>query len=678
MGNTTSIDNDLHEESNDKYFEIFSFIWLDENISNTRNAEEKLRCIINHLKKFKNVKQCQQYIEQRSQNERVILIVSDQFGLEIIPLIHHLRQLISIYVYCTDTRSNNEWTCKFTKIKGIVVGYDELVSKIQANYIIEKKIEEPLSISNVKNNEFLFFQVLIDYLLRMKLKQSDNDELINRLKHEYKGNPTELNHISEFQMKYSADKVFWWYTHQSFFSKTLNAVLHTQYIPMMFLFCTYISDIYDQLERYQSKRILKSYRSQLISKNELENLRQCLGQLISINSFFFTGNNIKYQVALLFSDVANNLEKILFEIIADPNIVTRKPFADIGRHTDESQVLFMIGSIFRLESMKCNHDRIWIIQMTLCGDDDLKEQFGNEKIDLTEIYFQHFLEEFSLNDPLYKDLAELGLQKDDYEKIGQWQEKQLTISNSNTNETNSSIANETIFPIKIGIQANHYLNPQWNGNYTYFNNINDKQYYWTTPIDRGSKPYYCPIGWKRLSINVANDAKEYDKRWGDWPIAYHGTLIENVLNILASGLRVSRNGCFYDDGIPRVCLSPSIEYCAHSRFAQPWNEIDKNGRTTWYQLVFQCRVNPNSIGCIASETVLPVEAQSIVRIDPNFKNSELEWIILGKNNDVEFLKDDIICYGIMIRASNVNPKYLSSSAWWKYSYGADVYNKEFD
>ncbi|CAF0829269.1 unnamed protein product [Adineta steineri] len=406
--------------------------------------------------------------------------------------------------------------------------------------------------------------------------------------------------------------------------------------------------------------------------------KQCLGQLISINSFFFTGNNIKYQIALLFSDVANNLEKILFEIIADPNIVTRKSFADISRHTDESQVLFMVGSIFRLESMKCNDDRIWIFQMTLCGDDDLREQLGNGKIDLTEMYLHHFLKEFPLNDPLYINLVQLGLQKDDYEKTIQWQEKQLTISDSNTNETNSLIANEAIFPIKIGIQANHYLNPRWNGSDTYFNNINDKQYFWTTLIDRGGKPYYCPIGWKRLSINVVNDAKEFDRRWGDWPIVYHGTLVENVLNILASGLRVSRSGCFYDDGIPRICLSPSIEYCAHPRFAQPWDEIDKNGRTIWYQLIFQCRVNPNSIGCIASETVLPVQAQSIVRIDPNFNNSELEWIILGENNDVEFLKDDIICYGIMIRASNVNPKYLSSSAWWKYSYGADVYNKEFD
>ncbi|CAF4182867.1 unnamed protein product, partial [Adineta steineri] len=420
----------------------------------------------------------------------------------------------------------------FKQIKGIVVGYDELVAKIQANYMIEKKIEEPLSISNVKNNEFLVFQVLIDCLLRMKLKQSDNDELINCLKNKYKGNPIELNNISEFQMKYSADKVLWWYTRQSFFSKTLNAVLHTQYIPMMFLFCTYISDIYDQLECYQSKRIVKLYRSQLISKNELETLRQYLGQLISINSFFFTSSNIKYQVALLFSDVANNLEKILFEIIADPNIVTRKPFADISRHTDESQVLFMVGSIFRVESMKCNDDRIWIIQMTLCGDDDLTEQLGNEKIDLTEIYLHHFLKELPLNDPLYKDLVELGLQKDDFDLI----------------------TNETIFPIKIGIQTNYYLNPRWNGNYTYINNINVKQYFWTTPVDRGSKPYYCPIGWKRLSINVANDAKEFDRRWGDWPIAYHGTLVENVLNILASGLRVSRSGCFYDDGIPRVCL----------------------------------------------------------------------------------------------------------------------------
>lgn len=58
--------------------EIFSLIWLnsDVNINESQNKDEKLRTIINQLKKFQDKQECQQYIEQRSQTDRLVFIVS--------------------------------------------------------------------------------------------------------------------------------------------------------------------------------------------------------------------------------------------------------------------------------------------------------------------------------------------------------------------------------------------------------------------------------------------------------------------------------------------------------------------------------------------------------------------------------------------------------------------------
>jgi hypothetical protein len=61
-----------------------------------------------------------------------------------------------------------------------------------------------------------------------------------------------------------------------------------------------------------------------------------------------------------------------------------------------------------------------------------------------------------------------------------------------------------------------------------------------------------------------------------------------------------------------------------------------------------------------------------VTVDQNFDNGELEWIILGKT-DEQFIKKDIVCYGLMMRISDVDPKKLTPSAWWKHSFGADSY-----
>ena len=111
--------DEFHIDVDDKHLEIFCLIWLDTNVNvkETRDTEQKLRSIINHLKKFQEVKQCQQYIVQRSQKDRLILIVSGRLGPEIVPSIHKLRQVISIYVYCMDKKSNEQWSSKFTKVK---------------------------------------------------------------------------------------------------------------------------------------------------------------------------------------------------------------------------------------------------------------------------------------------------------------------------------------------------------------------------------------------------------------------------------------------------------------------------------------------------------------------------------------------------------------------------------
>ena len=179
-------------------------------------------------------------------------------------------------------------------------------------------------------------------------------------------------------------------------------------------------------------------------------------------------------------------------------------------------------------------------------------------------------------------------------------------------------------------------------------------------------------GWKRFGIKVAKDSKEFDSRWGNWRVAYHGTAGENASKILTSGLKVSTQGCFYEKEVPRVYVSPSIEYSGHPRYARPWKQVKRNGETCWYQLVFQCRVNPESIDTVGPETLVHNQYKTTTVVDKNFTNNELEWVILGKGNE-QFITRDIVCYGLMMRISPGDPKSLPPSAWWKRSLWADTY-----
>jgi len=111
------IGNNSRRKMNDKqYFERFSLIWLDPNSQHTRDIEQKLKSLIHHFIKFQDLQQCQQYIQQTSSKDRFILMTDDQLGRQLIPSIHHLQQVTSIYIYHTDRKLNEQDFSKYSKV----------------------------------------------------------------------------------------------------------------------------------------------------------------------------------------------------------------------------------------------------------------------------------------------------------------------------------------------------------------------------------------------------------------------------------------------------------------------------------------------------------------------------------------------------------------------------------
>ncbi|UJR11075.1 hypothetical protein I4U23_015257 [Adineta vaga] len=167
---------------------------------------------------------------------------------------------------------------------------------------------------------------------------------------------------------------------------------------------------------------MRLYRGQLMSKEEFQVLQDSVGEFISMNSFLST--TLNRQVARSFLGDSNDLERVLFEINTDPRLDNIKPFANItllSNFANEEEVLMMLGSIFRLISIFCDNDGIWIIRMELSSDDDhsfkpifdyMKNDYGGGdaktnilrfcivlmemgKLDEAEHYFHRLLEELS-------------------------------------------------------------------------------------------------------------------------------------------------------------------------------------------------------------------------------------------------------------------------------------------
>ncbi len=108
---------------NNNISETLSLIWLDATVGSSQqniDAQHQLRKLIDHLQTFTDSDQCEQYIRSASTDNRIILIVSGHLGRVVVPRIHRLRHVLSIYVYCMDKTKNKQWTNEFKKVSCIL------------------------------------------------------------------------------------------------------------------------------------------------------------------------------------------------------------------------------------------------------------------------------------------------------------------------------------------------------------------------------------------------------------------------------------------------------------------------------------------------------------------------------------------------------------------------------
>ena len=346
----------------------------------------------------------------------------------------------------------------FEKVKGILTDIDQLVLQIKQNHFIEKQPEETLPIdifvsgqsTNELNVKFIFFQVFLECLSKLKTNDEDKNELFQKLKDLYKDSEDEIENIDDFQSNYASAKALWWYTKECFFYPTLNAVLRRGDIHWIYLYRSYIFDIQQQLKLNQIEEIVKVYRGQKMSKRELNSLQKSVNQFISINSFFSTSSNRSQ--AIQFLNPEENFEIVLFEIEANPNVGKMKPFADISKlsyFTHEEEILFSIGSIFHLKRISYDDTKqFWTIEMNLASNDDndlkdvldyMKKKIGHKQIDLrtfanilsdmkkfdlAEQYLERMLKQLEPDDhlhiDLYENLGKIALQLGQTSKADEW------------------------------------------------------------------------------------------------------------------------------------------------------------------------------------------------------------------------------------------------------------------
>ncbi|CAF1449663.1 unnamed protein product [Rotaria sp. Silwood1] len=245
-------------------------------------------------------------------------------------------------------------------------------SKIMENSFRYWKKESP---------EFFLFQTLTRILTRMKCDHEQSlAEMIAECRLYYIDDTAEVKKIDAVENNYKSNDAIWHYTTDSFLFRLVGRAFRSEDFERIFIFRRYIIDLHSELdklikEQESLQKILRLYRGKKLCPTILQQLQDNIGALISMNGFLST--TLSRDTALeVFAGVGHNrndCESVLFEFCIDETIT--RTYADISvisQYPEEEEVLFTIGSIWKINSVQKNNDLYWIVTLSSCSDVNLR------------------------------------------------------------------------------------------------------------------------------------------------------------------------------------------------------------------------------------------------------------------------------------------------------------------
>jgi tetratricopeptide (TPR) repeat protein len=386
-----------HRRGNMQMVQNVLLIWLDNKIDTNdpdyRNAITRLRCVINSINIFTDHDQCVNFLRDIS-NENICMIISSALCENIVPLIHDIAQLHTIFIFCGSKAEHEQWVSAWSKIKGVFTeissiceALKQVAQQCEQNAISMSFIGTGDDIAEKKLDElepsFMYTQILKEIFLKIKFQQQHITEFIDYLREQFFENDHKLKTIKEFEEKYHDITPIQWYARECFLYSMLNCALRMMDTDVVIKMGFFISDLHRHIEELHleqfdddsSRRCFQVYRGQGMAPDNFEKMKKTKGGLISFNNFLSTSQNHNAALAFAESNQSNpELVGILFVMVIDPSKSTT-PFAfikHISNYQDEDEVLFAMNSVFRIGNIKSmsENNRLFYVDLTLTNDND--------------------------------------------------------------------------------------------------------------------------------------------------------------------------------------------------------------------------------------------------------------------------------------------------------------------
>ncbi|CAM6005317.1 unnamed protein product, partial [Sphagnum balticum] len=374
-------------------------IWLDNESNNNsadcQNTISQLRQAVNDINRFNDGEECMQFIDNIT-DTKACMIVSGSLGQDIVPRIHNMPQVDSIFIFCRDQKHHEQWVKDWPKIRGvfteispICIALKQAAQQCEQNAISISFVTTGGDISK-KNLDhldpiFMYTQILKEILLTIKFDDEHIEQFLHHCRDVFADNDRELNNVAKLQTQYHTKTPIWWYTCESFLYPMLNRNLRVIDMDIIIKMGFFITDLHRHIEQLHSEQftddnntsqIFSVYRGQGMSTTEFDQMTKTQGGLMSFNNFLSTSKDRQVSLGFARRALPNmDMVGIFFVMTIDPAQSTT-PFAstaDVGYYGDkEGEVLFSMRTVFRIGDITpmAENPRLFQVNLTLTSDSD--------------------------------------------------------------------------------------------------------------------------------------------------------------------------------------------------------------------------------------------------------------------------------------------------------------------
>ncbi|CAF0898279.1 unnamed protein product [Adineta steineri] len=367
-------------------------IWLDSNINETnddcQNTITKLQCVVNDINTYTNSDECLEFI-QTITDKKICMIISGSLGQHIVPRVHNMSQVDSIFIFCGNEKYHEQWTKDWPKIKGVFTDITPICEALKSAAHQCEQNAIPMSFvgTNKKLDQldpsFMYTQIIKEILLTIKFELRHMQDYINYCCDVFSDNKKQIENIKRLEDQYHNKTPIYWYTCDMFLYPMLNRALRLMDGDIITNMGFFIGDLHRQIEQLHQKQYAGTtaadtftvYRGQGLSTRDFEQMMKTKGGLISFNSFLSTSKDREVSYAFAESNHTNpDLFGILFVMKVDPSQSTSSfaSIAGISKFQGEEEVLFSMHSVFRIQDIKQmgGNNRLYEVDLVLTADND--------------------------------------------------------------------------------------------------------------------------------------------------------------------------------------------------------------------------------------------------------------------------------------------------------------------